>query len=338
MPSRRSDLLAVLAVFLGVAAECLAQSPSRGRTLEDLSNSSEPQAPVAASEAKPAESGPKRPAGTLVRPKDGVKHPDLDKAWAEYDVAVAKTTEKLRSAITKQFDAAAAKGDLDAAEKWQAAVDRFDKAGEVPTDVAAKAIVSAAIAEYKAVRDELTSTYEAVVKALTMEKKIAEAKAVRDELKRLQDLALAGQSMTTLAIPKDAFVFDNHSYYLFAEKKTHEQASAACKNLGGYLAKINTRQEQDVLLALAARNSPSGNSFWIDGTDREREGEWCFFDGTPLPPVLIWGTGQPDNFGGGQNGLSIKVIDVYGKRRAQLDDATQADRLLYLCEWDEVRK
>lgn len=114
--------------------------------------------------------------------KDGVKHPDLDKAWTDYDAAVAKVTESIKAAIAKQFDAATAKGDLDAAEKWQVIGEKFEKAGELPTDKEAKTAVSAAVADYKKAREELTKVYEAVVKNLTMEKKIAEAKAVRNEM------------------------------------------------------------------------------------------------------------------------------------------------------------
>jgi hypothetical protein len=177
----RCNRLTVVAVLMGIASPSFAQNPPRGRTLEDLVNSPEAEPAPTKPAALPAESGPKRPAGTLVRPKDSVKHPDLDKAWADYDVAVAKTTETLRAAITKQFDAAAAKGDLDAAEKWQAALERFEKAGEVPTDAAAKTAVSSAVAEYTKAKDKLTEAYESVVKVLTMEKKISEAKAAREE-------------------------------------------------------------------------------------------------------------------------------------------------------------
>jgi hypothetical protein len=121
----------------------------------------------------------------VARPKDGVQHPDLDKAWAEYDAVVAKAAEGIKAAITKQFDAATAKGDLDAAEKWQAALEKFEKAGEVPTDAETKSTVSAAVVAYKKAKEELAKAYEPVVKALTMEKKIADAKAAREELRSL---------------------------------------------------------------------------------------------------------------------------------------------------------
>jgi tetratricopeptide (TPR) repeat protein len=110
-----------------------------------------------------------------------VQHPDLDKAWADYDAAVAKAAERIKAAISKQFDAATAKGDLDPAEKWQLALEKFEKAGEVPADTEARAAVNAAVADYNKAKDKLFEAYEDVVKSLTMEKKIAEAKAARNE-------------------------------------------------------------------------------------------------------------------------------------------------------------
>jgi hypothetical protein len=180
------------ALVLCGSSSGLAQHQQTGpRTLENLLNSGETQKPAAADEAAKADAtddGPKRPAGTVVRPKDGVKHPDLDKAWAEYDAAVAKVTESMKAAIAKQFDAATAKGDLDAADKWQIALEKFETAGELPTEKQTKAAVSAAVTDCKEAREELAKAYEAVVKTLTMERSIAEAKTVRNEQNGLQSV------------------------------------------------------------------------------------------------------------------------------------------------------
>ena len=171
-------VLAVAGVLvIGGALPGFAQQPTGPATLESLLNSDEGQKPATTE----ADAAPKRPAGTVTRPKDGVNHPDLDKAWADYDAVVTKAAEGIRAAIAKQFDAATAKGDLDAAEKWQNALEKFEKAGELPADKEAKAAVSAAVVDYKKAREELTKAYGTVVKALTVEKRIAEAKAVRRE-------------------------------------------------------------------------------------------------------------------------------------------------------------
>lgn len=180
---RSLKLAMVVAVILGAVCvpSALAQQPTGPATLENLLKPDEAPKPPAAPKANAADAGPARPAGTLVRPKDGVQHPDLDKAWAEYDAAVAKATEGIKAVIAQQFDAATSKGDLDAAEKWQAIGEQFEKKGELPGESATKVAVSAAVADYKRASAALAKAYESVVKSLTIEQKIDEAKAVRDE-------------------------------------------------------------------------------------------------------------------------------------------------------------
>jgi hypothetical protein len=202
MRSSCGDSLAAFALVLGVALPCCAQAPPGPATLENLVNSPEAQGTPAVPEA--ADSGPRRPAGTVARPEGGVQHPDLEKAWAEYDAVVAKTAEGIKAAISKQFDAATAKGDLDRAEKWQAISEKFEKSGELPTETETKAAVSAAVADYKKAREGLTDAYEAAVKALTMEKKIAEAKAARNEWRVLSQASDERHERKPSPSPTDA--------------------------------------------------------------------------------------------------------------------------------------
>jgi hypothetical protein len=166
--------------------------------IQDLVKADEAKGTETVPEAEAAEAGARRPAGTVARLKDGVQHPDLDKAWADYDAVVAQAAEGIRSALSKQFDAATAKGDLDAAERWQTALEKFEKAGEVPVETETKAAVKSALGDYKKARDELSKAYGAVVKALTMAKKIAEATAARDEWKSLAAGAAAPPSVCVI--------------------------------------------------------------------------------------------------------------------------------------------
>ena len=178
MRSFHFESLAAWIVLLVFACPCVAQETA---TLDDLAAGSELAKTSNKPQAGDAKAAAIRPAGTLTRPKDGVQHPDLDRAWAEYDASVSKVTASIKAATTKQFDAAAAKGDLDTAEKWQATLDKFEKTGELPTEKETKTAVSAAVAVFKKAGEELTKAYETVVSSLTMEQKIAEARAVRAE-------------------------------------------------------------------------------------------------------------------------------------------------------------
>lgn len=198
-------------LFLPVAASAIvccnltlssAQQQTGPATLENILKSAEAHTSSSAPETNATAASPKRPAGTVSRPEDGVKHPDLDKAWAEYDAVVAEAAESIKAAISKQFDAATAKGDLDNAEKWQTALEKFESTGEVPSESEMKAAVSAAVVDYKKAKNELSKAYEAVVKALTMNKKISDAKAVRDERKTFEQPSLPKPQSHNSVIPK----------------------------------------------------------------------------------------------------------------------------------------
>jgi hypothetical protein len=80
--------------------------------------------------ASPLPSG--RIQGACARPKDGVEHPDLDAAWAEYDEQIEAAAKAVEEAIERELNAAAAGGDLDAALKWKAAREQFQKDGRIP--------------------------------------------------------------------------------------------------------------------------------------------------------------------------------------------------------------
>lgn len=152
---------------------CLAQQESGSATLKNS-----PERIVAAPPADADVATRVAPLqGTLVRPKNGVQHPDLDKGWASYDAAMAKAAKSIRAAIAKQFNSATTRGDLDTAVKWQAALVKLDSEGRLPTETEIKTFVAAV----KKAKDELSKAYDAVVKDMTIEKKITEAQFARQE-------------------------------------------------------------------------------------------------------------------------------------------------------------
>lgn len=164
-------------IVTGVLAPCQAQQPNGSATLADLLST----------DAEASTAAHSRLAGTLVRPEDGVRHQTLDDAWAAYDAAVAKATSAISEKIAKEFDAATAKGDLAAAEKWQSIGARLEKDGAVRVERATKAVAYAALNECLKAADELAGVYGSLVKDLTREQKIPEAEAVR-----LESLAVVG--------------------------------------------------------------------------------------------------------------------------------------------------
>lgn len=171
---------------------CLARQASGPDTLEPPTA----QTPASTPPTGAAAGVPKRPAGTAVRPQGGIQHPDLDKAWADYEAAIAKTSGGIKAAIDKQFDTVTAKGDLDAAEKWDAIRRNFETRGSIPDETETKAAVEAAQKSLASSRRELHEAYTELTKTLTQARKLVEAREVANEGR-----AIAGDAQPAVAKP-----------------------------------------------------------------------------------------------------------------------------------------
>lgn len=314
---------------------CFAQEPTAPATLEGSLQSNSAINPAFVN----GDGGSKTPEGTLTRPTDGVQHPALDEAWANYTAACGEVAEEVRALITRQFDVATTKGDLEAAEKWHAALEQFEKQGVLPTTRETKAGVSAALADYKKARAEVAQAYEAVVRTLTTEKNIALAKEVRNEWVGIttksdhQGRGTEEPHLPSPSLPREAVRFKGHAYYYFdSQRMTQEDAAAKCRELGGYLVRIENAAEWKFVASYLMRRVDKRTNqeleVWIDGTDSRSEGRWLFFDGTPM---TYFAFAAPEPRGGTrENGVAVKAV----KDAAVWNDYPQNAAFGFICEWE----
>jgi len=83
-----------------------------------------------------------------------------------------------------------------------------------------------------------------------------------------------------------------------------DQAKAAAKADGGFLATIGDASEQSFVdKLLADGNAPSG-AYWFGLHESGTEGDYRHLSGAK-PAYTHWLAGQPDNFGGNENSASI---------------------------------
>lgn len=132
----RAFVVSCVIVFAG-SLPGFAQQQTGPATLENLLRdkvAAPTQRPAAIDATDPAESAlpAGRIQGAVARPKDGVQHPDLDAAWAEYDTQIETVAKAIEQAIERELKAAAEAGDLDAALKWKTAGEQFKKDGRIP--------------------------------------------------------------------------------------------------------------------------------------------------------------------------------------------------------------
>lgn len=166
------------ALVLSGFVPCIAQQLTSPQALE---SSLEKDAAAGVDDAaQKSEKTAGRPKGTLVRPNGGVQHPNLDKAWADYDEAVGKFADDVGTAIKKQVDTAADKGDLEAVKKWEAIQGNFEKKGALP-DAKQLMAVTGVVAKHEKAKTKLLNTYSDVYRKITRNGDGLTAKKVKDE-------------------------------------------------------------------------------------------------------------------------------------------------------------
>lgn len=136
---------------------------------------------------------------------------------------------------------------------------------------------------------------------------------------------------------KDAIVghFNGHSYVVVYESVTPVEAERKCLELGGYLATITSKEENEFLISLFNRRRDIG--YIIGGTDREVEGQWQWMNGEPWTFEYWNGQIEPnDGLGKGEDyvvagrNVDWKWVDVFGGYD------NYSAKFPYVCEFDTM--
>ena len=97
------------------------------------------------------------------------------------------------------------------------------------------------------------------------------------------------------------FKYENLTLIVITEGKTWEAAETYAQSLGGHLAMIKTAAMQNYVYdtILANPNVANLSSFWIGATDKAKEGDWRWVDGTELSSTYSnWNSGEPNDSSG----------------------------------------
>lgn len=124
---------------------------------------------------------------------------------------------------------------------------------------------------------------------------------------------------------------NGHRYKLFTSGVTYTEAVEYCRSLGGYVARIESKAEDDFLRDLL--RDCHLRYCWIDGSDAELEDEWKLSNGELMtygqegdqPP---WFGKQPDNFN------HEDQICLSRNHKWMWLDSDKTRRFGFVCEWD----
>jgi len=133
-------------------------------------------------------------------------------------------------------------------------------------------------------------------------------------------------------IPRNAVKWNGHHYLLSDIIMSHPEAKQRCEIAGGHLVRIQNARKQEFVARLASKGAQK--LYWIDGSDRKREGSWLFSDGTRMK-FFYWQPGEPNgktlgNYITIRNHKSGMWIDGSGQMEESAGWTTG-----FICEWDE---
>jgi len=110
----------------------------------------------------------------------------LDEPWTKYETAIATAEKSAASTLTeefiKQFDAAAALGDLELAESIAVQQKAFKDRGTLPTGKSFESIALARKQNHEKANTQLKKAYDNAIINLTTQNRLAEARIVKDEM------------------------------------------------------------------------------------------------------------------------------------------------------------
>jgi hypothetical protein len=130
-------------------------------------------------------------------------------------------------------------------------------------------------------------------------------------------------------IPKNAVQWNGHHYLVSNINVSHPEAKQRCESAGGHLIRIDDAREQEFVARLARKGTQI--TYWIDGSDRKREGDWLFSDGTRMK-FFNWREKQPDNWRGGEHNVQLDGFYGWGWTDTKMNMDTRRG---FICEWDE---
>ena len=327
-------LVGLLVVTLTWTTKLKGGRPRQAGSAPGASSDRVVMAPAEGHPAKPPGAVPESkqvpPAGTVSRPAKGYESEELDVAWKEYDEAISAENTRLVDAMKRQLKRATDGKRFNDAKKYSDMIHTFHNEGTFPADCEILRIIAKKVREnFEKASRKLEQKYTDLRGSLTKDNQLTAADAVDKEwaeLKRLLD---------AVRPPDDAVKIGKHSYRAYDDKVSQAEAFKECRQRGGYLARI-TEQEELVVVGKRLQSEKKKIQLWIDGTDASKEGEWTALDGTRLERI-VWALNQPDDANGRQNGLTVWVYE--DKRLGWLcgmNDAPEAERHGYICEWDDV--
>jgi len=127
-------------------------------------------------------------------------------------------------------------------------------------------------------------------------------------------------------IPQDAVIFNGHSYKVFKNGMNWSQAKEYCESLGGHLATVTSKGENDFLNTYIRSSGHKGAYFGL--TDEAVEGAWAWVTGEPVT-YFNWALDEPNNQFGREHYVIFSIYETTG-----VWNDIPHEVWPFICEWD----
>lgn len=130
-------------------------------------------------------------------------------------------------------------------------------------------------------------------------------------------------------VPIDAIRGSNdHYYYIYPAYGSWEEAKEYCESLGGHLASITSREEDEEVFRYM--NEMGYESAYFGLSDEVSEGDWQWVNGEESD-YMNWADGEPN----GQYGVEFYAMYYYVYDEGGWNDGSfQEANKFIICEWD----
>ncbi|XP_062401407.1 hepatic lectin-like [Sardina pilchardus] len=132
-----------------------------------------------------------------------------------------------------------------------------------------------------------------IVPAMRLTLCASERDLLQTNLKILQNNVSVWLSGLERRLREGWMLYNVSLYYISTEKGSWDEAKEDCQKKAAHLVIINNRNEQEFL-------ANKQKEFWIGLTDKDKEGDWKWVDGTVLT-TQFWDELQPTNDGGNEH-------------------------------------
>lgn len=141
--------------------------------------------------------------------------------------------------------------------------------------------------------------------------------------------------LSQMDLPDDAVEFNGHYYYLYTGgiASSYDEALQYCKDKGGYLATLTSKEENDFVYSYILQQGYDSAYFGLSDAANEGHWEWC--TGEPLS-YTNWHSGEPN----GENSNEDYALFYYKFSDGTWNDGDFGGQTVnsgnaFICEWGD---